>query len=369
MRERFVRASGVRSALLRPAVALLMLLPAAARGESREVRPVVDAADAAMVLDSLTIAHRLGGSACAGELCARIAAWEAQRPDAGTVNQAAGLMRAIANEADRLDEALPGVRALQWALADWERRARGASGNDLPTAAWQRDGLRLFSGEPGELDAEAILSEICERSPDSCTIAARSLAEVLTLAEMQHRVLDRLLVPMRAMTAERLARSDRRWQAYLAHGPASMPWELALARRSARRAGDVTIFPEPPLVQCVLLHPSASYQFVQPRSNQLGEAVLLEVIGIARWRFGPDDALVPGFGGSLMLAWDGQSSGHVAPGVMIHVTPAISLGVGWRKEDGKDTWPVYASGDLARLLTHRDQLRKVVLDWAMSAGK
>jgi hypothetical protein len=244
-------------------------------------------------------------------------------------------------------------------LGAWSDSARQGRATLRP-AAWHRVQFTLFRGTEDELNWDGILDALCVRSPDSCAIAARAAAEELTLAQLEWRVLEQMLRPARLRTVAELKSLELRWAAYLAHGPAVYPWELWLVGRRVHPTRELPTFPSPPNGQWVLLHPGTGYQHVRVGSAKLDEALALEALGYRGWSW-RNDNLHPRFGASALLAWDGDTKGHVATGLLVHLLPPVSFGAAYRATtDKRSRWPIYVSTDLGKLITSRDELRKTL---------
>ena len=92
--------------------------------------------------------------------------------------------------------------------------------------------------------------------------------------------------------------------------------------------------------------------------GDLEEALVLELVGFYRWRWGGDDeaTMKKPFGASLIATWTGPSD--LGYGVMIHLPKNWSLGVTRREIAGIDETTYLLSVDLGKFLVDERRLRE-----------
>jgi hypothetical protein len=346
---------------------LALAPPACGDGERFVVRSIHGVDDAMGYLDSLRNENALGGVSCQTPECRLLASLKsgASRDTEAAV---AAVLTAVRERLVTLDQRLPGVLALRDSLIslEWQWRAQGTA---LRAPQWQVVQFKIFAGKAGEIDVMNLVDQVGARSPDSCTIITQAAVDMLTLATVQYDALSNLTDAQRRATVKHLTQLDGQWHSFLASAPGMFPWELFQFRGAGKAQAKTLLFPRPPTHQWLVAHPQASLQFANTRDDELEDAVVLEVLGYARWSYRADDSMTSPIGASVFVAWDGHKGSRASVGLFARLSGVLSIGVGYRSEDGKSSWPLYASGDLAKLVTNPGALRGQALDWLLHESK
>lgn len=241
-------------------------------------------------------------------------------------------------------------------IDEWLARLAAQGLSSSPDEEWRQKQLVLFAGSVDEVDLGGALEDSCNAGAEPCLRVETATIALLSAATMIRTALDVPWTNARRATVYELAKVDRRWSAYLSGARAMYPWEMflngALAAPHYRHHG----FVEPPTRQVLFLHPDAGLQVANEGSDRLQSVVALEGLGFYAWRWSKRDELAPAFGASYVLTWDGDSTGPVAQGVLLHLPRNLSIGVAWKRVNG-ELRPLYLmSGDVGKLFTHRGEL-------------
>jgi hypothetical protein len=306
--------------------------------------------------------NKLGDLECDTDLCNAIKKWERKAPSDEKTTQAASLLDAIRASASKLSTDKPGVATLNNRLDVWREQLSEANVADLPTAEWQADPSRIFSGQEYEISIEEIFREQCAETVSSCNEVFDTTACVYSHVVMQRRVLLELLETNREATIKYLERLNSRWSAFNNGGRSLFPWELWANGAIQARKGSPRGFVEPPTYQIAMLHPSIGVTGEDSSDGDLQVAVVLEVIGWYGWRWGGRDGatMKRPLGGSLILAWDG--SNEASYGVMIHLPKNWSIGAIQKSVNGNTQTTLILSVDLGKFFTDEGRLRQNLID-------
>jgi hypothetical protein len=153
----------------------------------------------------------------------------------------------------------------------------------------------------------------------------------------------------------RAAMRDTRWRNYFTEARSQYPWELyvnSLVYESKLRA-DLGIS-GPPNWQWIVLHPDVGLQYVHDaaQGDRMLPALVLELIGYNRWRWGADGRPENAWGASLVRTYaDSTSVSTGAWGIAVHRNSKYSIAV--TRGDGKTG--VLLSVDLAGAVTQASQ--------------
>lgn len=347
----------------------VFLIAFAASGHTQEAcpdtSPVQNDQDVFIAFDTLLSNGALGGASCDTALCGRVKQWEDRPAGDAKVTQSASLLEDIRTAAMALPIDVAGVVNVQGRFAEWEILL--LTNDDvalLPTAVWQPAQMELFSGHPDAVNFEENLADAC--GDDGTVGDCRTTFDVSTcaysLASMQRRVLFELLEEERRATVDYLDLLNRRWASFNTGGRSLFPWELGINGWWYGRKHDTRGFVEPPSMQIVIAHPSIAIDYANAESGGMEEALVLEVLGWYRWRWGDDSSAIERpFGASVIATWTG-GQGDVGYGVMVHLPKNWSIGVTRREILGEDETTVLVSVDLGKLIAKENGLRNELFE-------
>ncbi|MEL7448315.1 MAG: hypothetical protein AAFN78_03850 [Pseudomonadota bacterium] len=348
-------------------VLAVLLLAGAARAEAASVCPDFDqvdpGSDSIGAFDDLLGQASMGGQGCDSDFCKALTAWEAAEPSAKKVEEAGEFMDTLRASALALPAGSPGVAILQRHLVEWQQLLARADVLTLPTAVWAPANFVLFPNRPDdEIDFEQVLEQQCPDSVGECEALFKTSACVYTHAVLQRRLLLELLEENRKETVDYLQQLNGRWTAFNSGGRGLFPWELAFNNLVNRKQFSQRGFVEPPQHQIAFLHPSVALEYQDAGGGDLEEALVLELGGFYRWRWGGDDGaqMVRPFGVSAIASWTG--SGDPGYGLMVHLPKNWSLGVTRRDFNGEDETTYLLSVDLGKLLVDQRKLRQSLID-------
>ncbi len=345
-----------RLALLLLAVSLATICPPAGGRECEDLSAgPPDAQTAAAILADLALDKCLGGKnkpclSGLGPLCRVVDAFEAMQVDSISTSDPAGdkaLSDSFKQIPDQLIAALSPIDAEGQTLRAEMRQQftsylqRGDVG--VARSRYTPQGLTFFANDAAEVDLELLLETSC---PTNCTEGFERAAHFYTIATLYRRSLAKLLESERRATLAYLDGLEKRWQAYFSDSYSQYPWELAWNSARYKRSSTLA---EPPTRQFILAHPGAAFEIVDQDGEQsLEEALILEAIGLYRWRY-EDNKLRRPFGASLVLSWRGSTGDDVGYGVLVHLPRSWSLGVTYRNDT---EFSALLSADLGKLFTN-----------------
>lgn len=346
---------------------LVLLLVCTGRADAQGVCPAFDQVDPADdpigAFDDLLGDKAMGGEGCDSDLCREVRSWEGTSASREKTEQAVGFLDQIRESALALPPDLPGVATLQRHLVEWQQLLARADILTLPTAVWAPANFVLFPNRRGdEVDFEQVFQQRCPESVSQCPVVFETSACVYTHAVLQRRVLLEMLEEDREETIAYLNRLNSRWQAFNSGGRALFPWELGVNSLVHHRQFSQRGFVEPPSYQISLLHPSVALEYDNSADGELDEALVLELAGFYRWRWGGDDAatMTRPYGVSAIASWTGAD--ELGYGVMIHLPKNWSFGVTRREIAGEDETTYLLSVDLGKFLVDERRLREKLID-------
>ncbi len=345
---------------------LVLLLVFTGRADAQGACPAFDQVDPADdpigAFDDLLGQAAMGGGGCDSDLCRAIDSWEGTDASREKTEQAVRLLDQIRESALALPPDLPGVATLQRHLVEWQQLMARADILTLPTSVWAPANFVLFPNRRGEeVDFEQEFQQRCPDSVSQCQAVFETSACVYTHAVLQRRVLLEMLQEDREETVAYLHRLNNRWQTFNSGGRALFPWELGVNSVVHNRQFSQRGFVEPPRYQISLLHPSVALEYQDSSEGELDEALVLELLGFYRWRWGGDDAatMTRPFGVSAIASWTGAD--ELGYGVMIHLPKNWSFGVTRREIAGKDETTYLLSVDLGKFLVDERKLREKLI--------
>jgi hypothetical protein len=168
----------------------------------------------------------------------------------------------------------------------------------------------------------------------------RSVAEVLALyplfSELDWFFQKGVAAPAYAEQAKEAKIARAKWDAYLFGGGdarVQLPWELAVnsviykTNQPRPEPGD---YPEPPRVALTLLHPSVGITLKNSKGADGNVAGVVELIGLSRWRYDPDDGSRRNeWGLSAISAYQPRDGGRDWGYGALLRTPWHGLNVAW----------------------------------------
>jgi hypothetical protein len=323
-------------------ILLVMAIPAVTVFGADCTPPAVQKAEeATAALDDLRSVGCLGGVACSAELCKKIQSFTEKWcvKDTGEFCKLKTIDKALFSEAGELLGALEGkveslppngtaVPQLRGMMGRWQDafksiETRPVGGTRI--TEWDTGGMRLFPDTIYMIDMEKAFAASCG-TPAECRGALDSAREAYTEAALTHRVLAVLAGGDVQQAFEHIKQLDARWHAYHNDTRAIYPWEMC-ANGYLVHESPVKGFAEPPNKQILFLHPSAGFEYRFSGNDRLQEAILLDVIGFYRWRWGGKEEaeIKRPWGLAVAASYDGVEPSY---GVTAHFPKNWSLGVG-----------------------------------------
>jgi hypothetical protein len=322
-------------------LALLMAAPCRA---ACEWGGVTTASEARQRLEAFGLDGCLRAPACGFPLCRKVAGLRHLSGD-----QAAEMLREIADSLrTELPADYPGTRPMGEQLSAWIEKVRQTPVDRLPVGTWGVEKRTLFADTDDEVGfGDAIgarMASLHTTAHAEFVLAATQMR----MAVLVDQTLQILMEPTRDAYRKRLEMLDRRWQSYLHDSRSSYPWEwLANDLVFGRKQEDG--FEEPRTQQLLIAHPDVALQYATFGGDRLSEALTLEVLGFASYRWGRDDKLKLRWGGSAFVGWRGDTNETPYWGLIAHFAHGGAFGVGYRSSAGVAEWSVFASGDVGKL--------------------
>ena len=311
-----------------------------------------------------------GGSGCTSHLCVAVTKFESIDDEDELRRETAvvvGLVQDFALSLPQLEALAPMRTEFQrWSILgalvleqreDEIPRLLGTTDN-----IWVISNGRLFGGRPPhvppeEVDLFAMVEEGCAVAGPACRTNFDVASDAATAVNLQRRIVARLSLPGRVELAERTRRADARWSAYFSSARSQLPWELLLNSALYDADREPLAIKGPPTSQWIVMHPSLGVAYTTNRSDDIDQAIVLELVGYYRWRWGGENKaeIRRPFGGSLVLSFDGRDDPAI--GAMVHLPRNWSLG---GTIDRDENFSLLLSLDVVKFIQSNEQVRRVL---------
>lgn len=315
----------------------------AAAQECDRTRPVPDAVAALTQVEALEQGDCLGGPKCNSAICKATSEVLAANPAAEA--QLTAALRALLDQAATIQATKEGRRLatrMGIAVNAFVEESKSAS------TAWAIDDLKFFADEQlYEIDITGWVNT-CRGEAD-CTQTSARAQQVIELATLFRRILNKANQAGLNLFAAQLEQLDLRWRTYLGSSRGQYPWELLVNSIAYRKTAQ---FDAPPTSQWILAHPGAGYELTRSAPDrQPSESLLLEIAGVYRWAWA-EEKMRQRWGGSVTLAWRDAGEGRqkLGYGVLAYLPRQSTVGYVWRPQEGSDEHSLVLSADLVKFI-------------------